>query len=270
MPPHVTALKALKNHRDSLAEKNRALYDQPSVTSAFANAAEVYPPEQAILRRYRDAYAGRDVLDLGVGGGRTAPLLAPHAASYVGIDYSTEMVKAARARFPAWEFRQDDARVLADFDPMSVDFVLFSLNGIDSVDHDDRMCILRRVAEVLRPGGVFAFSSHNLDMTGAPASLRLTRPIRPVRLAKDVARIGLSIPNYVRNTGKQVRTDEYAVLIDPAFFGRFLTYYIGADAQRRQLAAAGFTGPVEVFGADGLVILSDTASHFLHYVTRKP
>jgi len=267
---HVITLKALNNNRDSLAERNRALYERPWVTSAFANAAEVYPPEHVILRRYRDAYAGRDVLDLGVGGGRTAPLLAPQAASYVGIDYSTEMVKAARTRFPAWEFRQDDARVLAGFDRMSVDFVLFSLNGIDSVDHDDRMRILRRVAEVLRPGGVFAFSSHNLDMPTAPASLRITRPIRPVRLAKDVARIGLSLPNYVRNTGKQVWTDGYALLIDPAFFCRFLTYYVGADAQRRQLAAAGFTGPIEVFGADGSTVLSDAKSHFLHYVTRKP
>ncbi|MDQ2802862.1 MAG: hypothetical protein M3Y41_09315 [Pseudomonadota bacterium] len=69
---------------------------------------------------------------------------------------------------------------------------------------------------------------------------------------------------------KQVRSDEYAILIDPALRCQFLTYYIGADAQRRQLAVAGFTGPVEVFGRDGSIVRSDTTSHFLYYITRKP
>ncbi|MDQ2801543.1 MAG: class I SAM-dependent methyltransferase, partial [Pseudomonadota bacterium] len=240
----------------------------------LAEAAELEPAERVIFRRFRDDYTGKYVLDLGVGGGRTAPWLAPHAASYVGIDYSPEMVRAARSRYPEWDFRPGDARGLAGFDPQSVDFVLFALNGIDSVDHADRMRVLRCVGRVLKPGGLLVFSSHNLDMTAAPASFRsivqIERSAGPVRFAKDIARAAISVLNYARNRDKQVRDREYAILIDPSYRCQFLNYYIGATAQRRQLAEAGFTGRVEVFARDGSLVDRDTTSHFLHYVTRRP
>ncbi|MDQ2802861.1 MAG: class I SAM-dependent methyltransferase [Pseudomonadota bacterium] len=122
------ASRGAANSGASLAGKNRALYGRPAVTTVFARAAEQYPAERVILERYRDAYAGRHVLDLGVGVVRTTPWLAPHAASYVGIDYSPEMVRAAQVRFPEWDFRSGDAGVLAGFGAASLDFVLFALN----------------------------------------------------------------------------------------------------------------------------------------------
>ena len=73
------------------------------------------------------------ILDIGVGGGRTAPLLAALSADYRGIDYLAEMVALARRRFPAFRFLEMDARRLS-FPDQSFRLVTFSYNGIDSVE----------------------------------------------------------------------------------------------------------------------------------------
>ena len=52
------------------------------------------------------AWAEGDVLDIGVGGGRTTGLLADDARSYVGIDISPEMLDLARDRFPGHDLRR--------------------------------------------------------------------------------------------------------------------------------------------------------------------
>jgi len=56
-----------------------------------------------------DAWAGGDVLDIGVGGGRTTGLLADDARSYVGIDISPEMLALAQDRFPGHDLRVGNA-----------------------------------------------------------------------------------------------------------------------------------------------------------------
>jgi len=73
------------------------------------------------------------------------------------------MVDAAKDRYPDREFRQVDARDLSAFADESFDFVLFSYNGLDCVGHADRLQVLAEVHRVVRPGGVFMFSSHNMD-----------------------------------------------------------------------------------------------------------
>jgi len=102
------------------------------------------------------------VLDLGVGGGRTTPHLAKIASHYVGVDYSEAMIRACRRKFPDIEFLLADASDLSMFEDASFDAIVFSFNGLDSVvPNDKRSRCLRECSRVLRPAGVFVFSSHN-------------------------------------------------------------------------------------------------------------
>ncbi len=252
---------------------NRAVYERPRVVRQFVENSAIAPPEAAILRRYESDYVGGRVLDIGVGGGRTTPWLAPHCASYIGIDFSDEMIKSCRLRYPQWDFRWGDARDMSMIASASVDFALFSFNGIDYVDDDGRRQVLREVARVLKPGGLFVFSSHNLDglenRTFIRDLLRLPMSFNPVRIAKSCARIGLRIFNCLRNPVREIRGANWAILNDPAHDFILRTYHVSPTAQRQQLSDAGFSSKVEMFDDDGRCITSTSKSPFVHYVARK-
>lgn len=132
-----------------IADANRAVYERRSVSKGYARAGDLHRPEAVILEQYKDDFVGKSALDIGVGGGRTAPWLAGTAATYTGIDFSEEMVRTCRERYPQWKFQWGDARDLSDFASSNTDFVLFSFNGIDYVAHEDRLEILREVMRVL-------------------------------------------------------------------------------------------------------------------------
>jgi SAM-dependent methyltransferase len=255
------------------ADPNQAIYEQPAITRQYASVAQLTAAEAAILDRYREDYVGRTVLDLGVGGGRTTPWLAPLAASYTGLDYSRRMIEACRVRFPQWRFQVGDARDLSEFADKTIDFVLFSFNGIDYVDHAGRMRILHETGRVLKPQGVVAFSSHNLESLNGKDFARniftVDRISSPVRAVKAAARVGLRLFNYARNARAQVRTQDYAILVDPAHDFVLRTYYIRPAAQQRQLAEAGFSPPADVFDEHGHQPPAGATPYALYYVARK-
>ncbi len=160
---------------------------------------------------------------------------------------------------------------MAAFGTASFDFVFFSYNGIDYVNHEDRQKVLAEMARVLRPGGTLAFSSHNLEID-AQVGWRwaaLFRRRSPVELMRTLGRLRRSIRGRLRNSGQQLRTVRYAILNDAAHQFGLRTYYVTATEQAVQLKDAGFDGPLEVYGEDGLPLASSDAKEFLHYVIRK-
>ncbi len=139
---------------------NLRTYRLPEVASHYATLNYLTPCEQLLFRTY--IKPGMTVLDLGVGGGRTTPYLAKIASHYVGVDYSEAMIRACRKKFPDLEFLQADACDLSSFEDASFDAIVFSFNGLDSVvPNEKRSRCLRECWRVLRPAGVFVFSSHN-------------------------------------------------------------------------------------------------------------
>ena len=96
--------------------------------------------------------------------GRTTHTFAVIAGEYVGIDYAQEMLNVCRSvnrDSTDISLEQCDARDLSRFYGKPFDLVMFSLNGIDSVGHDDREMIFREVRKVLAPDGYFFFSTHS-------------------------------------------------------------------------------------------------------------
>jgi ubiquinone/menaquinone biosynthesis C-methylase UbiE len=148
--------------------ENHRIYSFPEVAAHYAALEYVTPCERFLFDRFITPQM--DVLDVGVGGGRTTPYLSQLASRYVGVDYSREMIGTCRRKFPQLEFHIADASDLSEFRDASFDAVVMSFNTIDYLlpDEKRRKC-LRECRRVLREGGVLIFSSHN------PRSL-LVRP----------------------------------------------------------------------------------------------
>lgn len=115
--------------------------------------------ERVVLNAVADRVRGQTVLDLGVGAGRTTWLLRLLSDRYTAVDWSPEMVAACRATHPDVDVRQGDARHLPELADGHFAFVFFSYNGIDNLDHSGRLEVFAEVARLLRPGGLFAYST---------------------------------------------------------------------------------------------------------------
>ena len=134
------------------SDTNLKTYSDPAVVTLFAKMEKLQPCEEIIFQRW--IRPGATVLELGVGGGRTAGPLAKIASQYIGLDYSQGMVEACRARYPQLEVYHGDATDLSRFEDRHFDAVVFSFNGIDCIRSDEgRATCLREVARVLKPGG---------------------------------------------------------------------------------------------------------------------
>ena len=144
----------------SKPDPNIQTYNSPEVATHYAALDYLTPCERLLFDEYLKP--GMDILDLGVGGGRTSPHLSSIAGRYVGADYAAEMVAACRRKFPQLEFVVANAADLSSFASSSFDAVVMGFNAFDYVLPDEaRVRALREIRRVLRPRGVFIFSSHN-------------------------------------------------------------------------------------------------------------
>lgn len=214
--------------------------------------------ERAAYWRIADEMRGRAILDLGVGPGRTVTLLRALSADYVGIDYLPAMVDAARARHPFADFRLGDARALSTLPDERFALVVFSYNGIDSVGHADRQRVLAEAWRVLAPGGVFWFSTLNLEGPAwrarpwrPPPPRRPQRPLGWLRYGVQALRAQLQVPAHWRHYRQGLRHleqgDGWAVGPFLAGDWRLVAHYISLPRQLADLAAAGFAPQPEVY-----------------------
>lgn len=218
-------------------ERNRRLYGDRQVVQHYRGSSALQPAERVIFDLIAGDLADAALLDIGVGGGRTTLHLAPRVKRYVGLDYSPAMIAAASERFSTsrYEFVLGDARSLP-FADSEFDVVLFSHNGIDYVDHDDRLVTLAESRRVLWPGGLFIFSTHNLERSDlrfepSPEEGLLRRAFG----ARKRARLRAE-NRHCASLGDQ----PYAIINDGAFGFRAVSYHIRPRAQVEQLLAAGF------------------------------
>jgi ubiquinone/menaquinone biosynthesis C-methylase UbiE len=150
-------------------------------------------PEETVLNELRAKLPKMRMLDIGVGVGRTTHHFASLAKEYIGVDYSKNMIRACRRKFRNYpkkiSFEVADARDLNLFGDNYFDFVLFSFNGIDCMNHDDRLKTLREIRRVTKNGGYFCFSAHNLNYAWKLGTFKLSR--KPVELLRESRRLFL-------------------------------------------------------------------------------
>lgn len=151
----------------SIHEDNKSVYLRSDVVNWYgSDDLELQNAEILIFKKFIDHFGVWNVVDMGVGAGRTSSFLLDKCHSYLGVDYSEQMIKKCQNRFKKYSadrFRCADARNLDFIKDNSIDFFLFSFNGIDTVGLEDRKKILSEIYRVLKPNGYFAFSSHNLN-----------------------------------------------------------------------------------------------------------
>ncbi|MBI9020366.1 MAG: class I SAM-dependent methyltransferase [Verrucomicrobia bacterium] len=218
---------------------NQSLYGRSDIATGYAGESNLQAPEETILRELIPFLPTAKMLDIGVGGGRTTLHFAKWVSEYVGVDYAERMVEACRRRFAGYpdtiSFQVCDARSMEQFEADSFDFVLFSYNGIDCIDHEGRLTVLQEVGRVGKSGGTFAFSSHNLNSAVNFFEWRRMISLDPRRLRRTVKRLFL---RFVYNRDVKlgtVRNSAHTLLSDRSYRCKMQHYYIRPLAQIEQL-----------------------------------
>ncbi len=138
----------------SAAEFSREFYEEID-RRFFFDSSRYMPPRERPFDEIIpfESLNKRDVLEIGVGNGSHAQLLAPHCQSYTGIDLTEYAVKSTSKRFEAFGLkgviRQMDAEKL-DFPDGSFDFI-WTWGVIHHSANTGQ--ILAEMNRVLRPGG---------------------------------------------------------------------------------------------------------------------
>lgn len=245
-------------------EPNQQVFNED--VEIFTDMA-LMPAERAVLRLLAPRIGTLDMLDLGVGTGRTGWTYAPLVRRYVGVDYAPRMIEAAVRRLgdePNVELLVGDARDLSPIEG-TFDFILFSFNAIDAVPPEGRLEVLDQVRARLRPDGLFQFSTHSLGAlpfdTRRPSSPRFAgmlayrayRMVTGPRYAHRIRKInrGLDLP--------AARERGWAVVPSMAHNFRIHDYYIDPEFQVQQLREHGLE-VVAVFDLEGRAVTLPHAS----------
>jgi SAM-dependent methyltransferase len=235
--------------------------------------------ERAVLEYVRERARGKPILDIGVGTGRTIPMLEPLASDYRALDFVPSMVEVCRTRYPGVRIDFGDARTLDGFPTDHFGLVSFSFAGIDAVAPADRRRVLRAVRRVLAPGGTFVFSTLNLlgpSFRERPWKIRVWPTRNPVVAARQViARVAaapLDLVHWLRIRDAGERGDGYAIAPLSAHHYALLVHYTTLERELRELFDEGFAGEV-VFGNRSVRPLSveSDVSHvdWFHVVARR-
>jgi SAM-dependent methyltransferase len=258
---------------------NAEVWSSRKVLGVFA-ARDGYidPGEELLLPRLAAAAAGRPILDIGVGAGRTIPLLAPAGDGYVAVDYLPEMVELSRSLHPGVRVEQADARDLSGFADESFGAVFFSYNGIDGIAHEDRAAVHRAAMRVLEPGGTYLYSTHNLDYcaAGLPPWHRLNLDLDngPRAMLSCAARMPERARSYHRLRPLTLHGEGWAILVGSGYDYSVLWHHVTPAEAAAELERAGFVSPAEVFDATGRPVQPGPAdtenSPWLYLLACKP
>lgn len=247
---------------------NKRTYAAPGVVSWYKDADYLHHVEQVILDSITPVIRDKKLLDIGIGGGRTTKFLLKISKDYTGIDYTASCVEAACSRYPGVNILCCDARDMRVFSDESFDFVLFAFNGMDYIVHDDRLKAINEIRRVLRPGGLFMFSTHNRNYK----HFRKFPWQEDIQYTKGYLMTCLytlaHLPKHYLMKKYERDTDEYSIVNDTAHGFSLLAYYIGLKEQVAQLKRSGFTNILS-YNMNGVLVDSDTEFPWIYFLATK-
>ena len=117
--------------------KNKEEYSKDSIVETYIGASYIDPCEEWFIETFRAKLGTWDMLDIGVGTGRTTLHFSPLVRSYTGVDYSPAMIAECKKRFHEsgnqLDFKVCDMSDLSDFENDTFDFILISFNAISTL-----------------------------------------------------------------------------------------------------------------------------------------
>jgi ubiquinone/menaquinone biosynthesis C-methylase UbiE len=265
-------IESVLRSRNLGSDSNKSVYGIDPVVDLYTSYCELQKPEEAILTVLRGKLQGMTMLDIGVGAGRTTTFFAPLVKRYVGVDYSENMIKKCEEQFPNYSFFVMDASNMSRFESNYFDFVLFSFNGMDSVDHEKRLEIMREIHRVTKKGGYFCFSAHNLNYAHKwlfSFSKNFSGLIYGVVELLEMRLLNMKTWKTIKNPKVQQH-----IIINRAIHNFILkTYYITPAAQLQQLKDLKFTN-IGIYDLGNGRKLSQTeienfpVDHWLYYLNQ--
>ena len=157
-----------------IREMVRKTYSDVDVVSRYAQIG-LWPAEEILILEYFPEDAR--VLDIGCGAGRTTIPMAEMGLEVVGIDFSQAMIQLAQELAAVSkvdpELQVMDAMDLK-FPDASFDIAFFSYNGLELLPGaEGKKMAMREIHRVLRPGGLFLFTTHSPFALNQFAIMRL-------------------------------------------------------------------------------------------------
>ena len=228
-------------------ENNIKTYSSEKVVELYRYLDDpLQKPEERIIELFKDKISTMNMLDIGVGGGRTTKYFAPIVQNYTGIDYSSKLIEVCKKKFAALNFITMDVRDLNRFSENEFDFVLFSFNGIDYISHKDRLQAFREIKRVLKLDGYFYFSSHNIKSIDNWKRIKFS--LNPLTFASNIRTYfkRKSISNLTVEKINELQKDNYVLVNDGAHYGELETYYVQTEFQIKTLVEAGYKN-IKVF-----------------------
>lgn len=253
---------------DIQEKTNRRAFARGGVINCYRELKELFFVEEVILKSLHRSIRNKRLLDIGIGGGRTTKHLLEISNEYTGIDYSSAFVRIVHATYPQATVVQADARDLRMFGDSRFDFALFSYNGIDYISDSGRLQALNEIHRVLRPGGYFMFSTHNLNYKYLHKGPWREGSLLNSSHRRDCVSAALNWPRHLVMKRYERDLGEYAIVNDSAHGYTLLTYYIGIDQQVKQLSSSGFDN-TRVFDLNGNEVNHSVDFSWIYYLTTK-
>lgn len=249
-------------------DQNLQTYVSRQVVSWYDRMTGLFPAEKVVFEKYADFIAKADVLDLGIGGGRTTAYLADKCHSYTGVDYSEPFAKMVKKKHPGLAIFTADARHLDRFSDASFDFINFSFNGIDYSGLDDRLKIIAEVHRLLKPGGLFFFSTHNRSHYSFDQWPWNDPKISTLVKIKTFIKLIPFISRKFRNQKLETVEADHAIINNAAHSYGLMTFYTTPRLLRRHLSKAGF-GETDLYSRSGKIVDDERLDDYMFVVTRK-
>jgi 2-polyprenyl-6-hydroxyphenyl methylase / 3-demethylubiquinone-9 3-methyltransferase len=131
--------------------------------SEFRPLHQINPLRLGWIEQLTGGLQGRQVLDVGCGGGILADAMARKGAQVLGVDLSTKALKVAQlhaleAQTPNIQYREVSAEALAAEQPGTYDVV----TCMEMLEHvPDPASVVRACSQLVKPGGWVFFSTLN-------------------------------------------------------------------------------------------------------------
>ena len=183
-------------------------FDNPKAVEIYKKKTELFPIEKQL---FTTNLKGR-VLDIGCGTGRTTRHIRDMGYRVEGIDISPLQIETAQTLHPDITFKVMDVANM-NYWAHSFDSIVFSFNGLDYLyPIENRMKALNEIHRVLKPQGVYIFSSHDKN----------------------------SIKRITLRRLKRIRHYKGAYYKENTVYGELITYYGEIKDVFRQLRSVGF------------------------------